>query len=256
MYKIVLQDSLQYRFDFFAGWLVNLWTLVAPLALWAAVYRESPPDLAYSFDVMAAYLLLVHLLYRVFLANDLQFEVGRDIRQGRLNQFLSRPLSYPGFCIASLLAKRSISLLALILPLSGLVAALRTFGLGAGWQNIILFLPAALMGAVLSFILYFLIGLTAFWLLESQALFVTMGTILFFLAGGLFPLNVVAGGQYLMLLPFSWQLMFPVRVLLGLVQSQDILRGFCFQAAWILISGGITYRVWRAGIKRYEAVGG
>lgn len=255
VFRITLQDSLQYRVDFFAGWLVNLWTLLAPLAFWAAVFRESPGDLAYGFDTLAAYLVAVHLLYRVILANDLQFEVGRDIREGRLNQFLGRPLSYPVFGFVSLLARRCTKLLALVLPLSTLVLALHFLGFELG-LNLAVFCIAACLGMVLSFLLYFLFGLLAFWILECQALFVTLGTALFFLAGGLFPLDIVAGGRYLMVLPFSWQLMFPVRVLLGMATVGEIWQGLGIQVFWILLAAGINLAVWRAGLKRYEAVGG
>lgn len=198
-FSLALQDSLQYRLNFILKLLAGSWTLVVPLTLWGAVTRETGSTLGYSFREMVLYLLAVHGLYRLLLANDLPFLVAQEIREGKLNQFLSRPISYPLFSLVTHLGRQGAQLPALVLPLAALAYA------GGAWSaaNLGGFLLAAVLGLCLSFTLYFLLALTAFWLLESQALFITLGTVLYFLAGGLFPLDVVPGG-WLTILPFAW----------------------------------------------------
>lgn len=251
-FSLVLQDSLQYRLDFFLKLLAGSWTLVVPLTLWGAVTRETGSALGYSFREMILYLLAVHGLYRLLLANDLPFLVAQEIREGKLNQFLSRPISYPLFSLVTHLGRQAAQLPVLVLPLAALAYA------GGAWSaaSLLGFLLASVLGLCLSFTLYFLLALTAFWLLESQALFITLGTVLYFLAGGLFPLDVVPGGWLLTILPFSWQLMFPVQILLGLKQGTAIWLGLVVQFGWLAAAAAAAFGLWRRGLKQYQGVGG
>ncbi|MDQ3399115.1 MAG: ABC-2 family transporter protein [Deinococcota bacterium] len=56
-------------------------------------------------------------------------------------------------------------------------------------------------------------------------------------------------------LPFQWAFAFPIEVLIGQLTAQEILFGFLAQALWTLASLLIIGVLWRAGVRRYAAVG-
>ena len=57
-------------------------------------------------------------------------------------------------------------------------------------------------------------------------------------------------------LPFYYMVGFPVEVLTGHLNIADLLSGFAIQAAWTIIAIFLYRRLWRAGLRRYAAVGG
>jgi ABC-2 type transport system permease protein len=51
-------------------------------------------------------------------------------------------------------------------------------------------------------------------------------------------------------------LAFPIEVLLGRLSPAETLAGLTIQAAWVASSLAMLSAVWRAGVRRYSAVGG
>jgi ABC-2 type transport system permease protein len=49
---------------------------------------------------------------------------------------------------------------------------------------------------------------------------------------------------------------FPVEVLTGQLNGPELATGFAFQAGWLLVALALSVTLWRAGLKRYSAVGG
>jgi ABC-2 type transport system permease protein len=56
-------------------------------------------------------------------------------------------------------------------------------------------------------------------------------------------------------LPFRWMVSFPVETALGRLGPADVLAGYAAQLGWIVAAGILLRLVWRAGIRRYSAVG-
>ena len=57
-------------------------------------------------------------------------------------------------------------------------------------------------------------------------------------------------------LPFRYMIGFPVEVLTGQLSTAEIWTGFAFQAGWLAVALVLFAILWRAGVKRYSAVGG
>jgi ABC-2 type transport system permease protein len=47
-----------------------------------------------------------------------------------------------------------------------------------------------------------------------------------------------------------------VEVLTGQLDSSGLWTGFAFQVGWLVLALTLSAIVWRAGVKRYSAVGG
>lgn len=105
---------------------------------------------------------------------------------------------------------------------------------------------------------YFTIAMLGFWITEISKMFGTIQIVLLVISGGVFPLDVFGSGiqkltQYL---PFKYTAQFPVDILNGKLLWEEVLNGFQFQIGWIFIFLILSCYLWKAGLKRYVAVGG
>jgi ABC-2 type transport system permease protein len=57
-------------------------------------------------------------------------------------------------------------------------------------------------------------------------------------------------------LPFTYELYFPVAILMEKVRGLELWAGLCIQAGWVIVSFAGARLMWRAGLRRYESVGG
>jgi viologen exporter family transport system permease protein len=57
-------------------------------------------------------------------------------------------------------------------------------------------------------------------------------------------------------LPFTYELYFPVAILLEKVRGVELWGGLLVQTAWVVAAFGGARLMWRAGLRRYESVGG
>jgi ABC-2 type transport system permease protein len=97
----------------------------------------------------------------------------------------------------------------------------------------------------------------AFWILEISTVVFILYSFEYFLSGKLFPLDTVPGtaGSVLRLLPFPYELYFPVAVLMEKIRGEELWSGLLIQAAWVLVFLLLARGLLRLGIRRYEAVG-
>lgn len=260
VFKTVFQDNLQYRFNVISGWLLGLYSLIAPLALWSAIFQGRSEVTGYDFRAMATYMLAITMLDKVLLADGVNYTVSNDIREGRINAFLFKPIDYRFYMFASSLGSRLFNFLIIMIPFSVIAVILTFLGYftpSALYPNLFFFLITAALAVVLSYLIYFCLGIIAFWMIECNALYITVGTALFFLAGGWFPLDIFTHLQGLfMMLPFQYQLYFPIRVYLGGQSVSTTLLGIGIQCGWIVVMFIFTNWLWKKGLKKYSAVGG
>ena len=124
--------------------------------------------------------------------------------------------------------------------------------------NVVAFLPTLILGMTLRFLVEWTLGCAAFWVTRMAALNQAYYTAMLFLSGQVAPLALfpplVQG--LASVLPFRWMIAFPVEVLLGRVATlEQVVTGYAIQAAWIVGALVLLGVVWRAGIRRYSAVG-
>ncbi|MGH2560591.1 MAG: ABC-2 family transporter protein, partial [Thermomicrobiales bacterium] len=83
------------------------------------------------------------------------------------------------------------------------------------------------------------------------------GTLTMFLAGQIAPLSLFPEPVRVVasILPFRWMVAFPVEVLLGRVNGDDLLIGIGMQALWIALALLGMRWLWSRGVRRYSAVG-
>ena len=117
---------------------------------------------------------------------------------------------------------------------------------------------STLMAAALQFFTAYLLGLAAFWVLEVSTLILITYSFEYFLSGTIFPLDLLPPWlqPFIQWSPFTYEMFFPVQVAMGRVHGAALWQGLVIQAGWVVIYYAAAQLLWRAGVKKYQAVGG
>jgi len=123
---------------------------------------------------------------------------------------------------------------------------------------IALAIPAVLLAAALRFLFSYVLVLTALWT-EQAGSIIGFGQTLTFLLGGaaapitLFPDRCRPLGE---VLPLRAMLGFPAEIAAGSLTLPQIAAGYAWQLLWTVLFASLAVVTWRAGVRRYTAIGG
>ncbi len=185
-------------------------------------------------------------------------ELMERIRSGDIAVDLYRPADLQGWWLAADLGRAGFQLVGRgVAPLTcgALVFSLALPSDGLTW---LLFLVSALLGALVSFAVRFLVALSAFWLLDgagvSQAAFLAG----LFFSGMMLPLTVFPGwlGESARALPWAAMLQVPADVLLGRRHGSGAVLGLAFQAGWAVVLLGTGRLLQSVAARRVVVQGG
>ena len=259
---IGFSDALAYRGTFMLEIVFTFIPLVASLLLWSAIYRSGGSGLAIAgFDVnqMLSYYIVMNILRLAAFVEDVQWTVTQQIKDGQLNTYLMRPVNYVMVQWDLRMASVVFGTILTLLPAAVLaIAARRILVVPAeGWQWAAFGL-SSFLGIQIGFLISLMIGLSAFWMLETSAWQQAMFPIHMMLTGSVFPLELIPKKVFAVLraLPWTYQSYFPMQIYLGRLDRAAAIQGLAVQVAWILALGGICRFMWKRGIRRYGAVGG
>jgi ABC-2 type transport system permease protein len=209
------------------------------LAVWSG-------NAAYFVALMAVQLLTASYENHTF---------GNSVYDGKVSHDLLKPQPVVVGPLGENLAIRCwLAVFGLPLAASAAVAT----GSAYRWSSVLLAMPALLGAAVLRFLWTWLLALAAFWTERVHAL-ATFGNVLVFVLGGAAaPLSELPGPwrSVCRLLPFHPMLGLPADIGTGTVRGPAVGAALLTQLAWILVAAAAAVVVWRAGVRRYTAVGG
>lgn len=251
---------MEYRFDFFVGFIGMIFPIVIQVFLWLAVYGGTGDVemYGYNFSQMISYVVIASLVGRV-INTGVENTINSDIHSGGLAKYLVKPIAYIPFRMINTFGNKMFSLGVLVVFATATIIVLHlTIGFTLGLVNLLLFIPALLLGLALNFFVFFIVSMLAFWLTEVGAFFMTIQVIIMVISGGVFPITVMGEGfvNVMSYLPFIYTTYFPIRVLIGGETLQSILFGLGIQIFWIALLAVASVILWKRGVRRYVAVGG
>jgi ABC-2 type transport system permease protein len=187
----------------------------------------------------------------------LMWEYDYRIRHGDLSFALLRPIHPIHSDIADNVAFKLITFMFMLPIAAGLAIVFHATLQLIPWAAAA-FVPALLLAFMVRFLVEWTLAMAAFWTTRITALNQAFFVVTLFLSGQIaplsllpFPLQVTAA-----ILPFRWAVSFPVELLLGRLTPVEALTGFAAQLVWLALSLVILRFIWRAGVRRYAAVGG
>lgn len=260
IFSIGLQNTFVYRWNFLIRTVFGIVPLIGTLFLWRAATEGSGGDIAgYDYRTMIFYFMIVVFLDNLISPTEDDWQIASDIRDGRLSALLLKPLNYLAYRFTFYLSYRLTYVATIALPVGGLLFFLRDFVV---WpqnpETWAFFAVSSAMAAGLQFLLAYILGLCAFWLLEVSTLILIVFSFEYFLSGMIFPLDMLPGWLqgFVKWSPLTYELFFPVQIVMERVKGPALWEGLAIQAGWLCVGFVIACVVWRAGLRRYQAVGG
>ncbi len=246
---------LQHRGFFYLvafSWMIPL---LVYLFVWSTAADEGAVGGLTRGEVVAYYVVLILVNQITFSTNN--WTVGDGIRYGRMNLLLLRPLSPLYDALASEVAVKVV-FMTFALPLAAVLALVLRPTLHVTPRAVLLFVPALALAWGLRWLWGYGLALLSFWSTRADALLSLHESLIFLLGGQVAPTVLLpqAMRHAAGLLPFRYMLAFPVEVLTGQLGAAELVTGFALQAGWLAVALALAVALWRAGLRRYSAVGG
>jgi ABC-2 type transport system permease protein len=254
------QDSLIYRFNALVWVFYAVVPSITLMLVWLAAYENKSVISLNGFNLsqMLTYYLFITAL-SVAITPHPEWEIATTIRDGKMTPYLVRPISYFGYRLAWESSYQIIKT-AMMLPAFGIIwwffrdyIALPAFDL----TRFLLFVLATLNAYLLLTHIKFLLGISAFWILEPGGLMEIYNVINGLFSGKLLPMALLPiWAQWVgNVLPFAIVYAFPMDILLDKAAPETLVWGFARQIVWLGILSATVNLTWKKGLLRYEAVG-
>lgn len=259
IFSLGVQSNLIYRWNFLLRVLVSFVPLMGSVFLWNAVFSGHHAFAGYTYGSMVAYFIALVLLDALTVPNEDDFQIAEDIREGRINTLLLKPVDYRLYRFYLYASARLVHAAFAVAPLAIAMVWLGGYFHGLPWlENLPLALLASVGAALIQFYLSFTLAMLAFWILDIGSVTFIIYSVEFLLSGHIFPLDAFPPWLHNLCnaLPFAYETFFPAAILIGHVQGSALLIGFACQWAWVLTFYFLSGLCWRRGLRQYTAVGG
>ena len=254
--RMEAQTFLTYRVNLGLQLLGILLQVYLLKVVWTAVYEGRTEVDGIALGTLIAYLTLANLQVWAIYPQTAEVLPPR-IQSGAIALDLARPIGL----LVQLIWRSvgaTLGLVALVvvaLPLAAVLGSLRP---PASAEAAVLYVIGLLLGYGITLAIGILLGLVAFWTLETHGITILYHFVNQFFAGALVPLwffpdwlRTVAE-----LLPFQTQAFLPLSIYFGRLVGTDALRAIGVQVVWLVILWLAAGLVWRAAIHRVVIQGG
>jgi viologen exporter family transport system permease protein len=241
-----------------ANILIYMLSATSPLIslfVWLSLSADGPVQ-GYSSVGFIAYFLAV-IFVRQMTGAWIDWELNYHIREGTLSQKLLKPID-PIFDFLVVNTTDKLFRLPIVITPMLLAAMLVP---GVHYDLSLLTTGAFVLALALCFLLIFFsifcMGTLSFWTTYALSISELWYGFRTLLSGGLAPLDLLPAPlpQLSVYLPFRYMLSFPVEILLGQLNGEQIGFGFAVQGAWLLAFIGLYRFLWARGLRLYSAVG-
>lgn len=255
MLRVGLAEAVAYRAEMLV-WVLSTTMPLVNLALWTSVAQHGPIG-RYGQHEFLAYFLATFIV-RQLTGCWVFWEMNLAIRSGTLAMRLLRPVEplwgYAADALASMPMRLAVSIPA------AAVALFVVGGRGVTRDPVIWALwIGSIAGAwLMTLLINFIVGCASFFI-ESSVKLMDVWLVLFFgLSGYLMPIELFppALRTVAAVLPFRFEIGYPVELMTGMHGRADGLRLLGLQWAWVAALLGATIWAWRQGLRRFSAFGG
>ena len=206
---------------------------------------------------MLTYVLLVFIVSNFVFATRTQ-DIGNEINEGKLTNYLLRPISYFKSIFARDVSDKVINFIFTLVEFVIFFLILQpSFILQT---NFLLLFTASLAlagGVIVYFCMSCLLGFLGFWTVETWGTRFIFIILLDFLAGNFIPIDILPPlvAKTLLLTPFPYMFYFPIKIYIGQLSIGEILYGLIVLLIWIAILMKSVSKVWQSGLRLYSAEG-
>lgn len=251
-----IETEFMYRTNLFAWMILGAMGPAIMVLVWLKILQDRPSVGGYDQGDFILYYLLTTVAWYI-VGGEFARPIGTAIRSGDINKSLLQPYSV---VLGKAVWEQAWKLLSLVLslPICGLILYLTRemidFRLDLSLMPGILL--SLLGGALIFGLIQAIVGIMAFWMTEIWPIAEMNSVFLQLLGGMLAPLTLLPPliQSISLYLPFRYIFFEPVAIILGkqLAPMEVVVK----QAIFVVILY-VSYKLlWRAGIRKYEGIGG
>ena len=260
VFNIGLQNTFVYRWNYFLRALFGLIPLAGTVFLWRAVFAERGRGLnGYDYGSMIYYYLLALLVSNLVTPTEDEWQIASDIREGQINSFLTKPMSYLAYRTSIFLSGRLVYTAVTLPPIALIFLYFRGYiVLPQHWTTYLYAIISTVMAAFIQFFITYSLAMMAFWILEISTIIFIVYSFEYFLGGQMFPIDIMPAGvqEAMKWLPFYYELFCPVAIFLERLRGAALVQGLAIQLGWLLLTWWAAHAMWKRGLGHYQAVGG
>jgi ABC-2 type transport system permease protein len=257
MWQVNWAEQWQYRANLFMYILYWIVQPVIYIAVWSSIANAQGNVKGLSANDFIIYYMIVLLVDQVT-SEIVVYNFAFKIQDGTLSNELIRPV-HPLLTntLMNNLAFKVLTTLVLIPVWIFLSLLFHPTFATVSPTNILLSLPALILGFAVNFLLSSAIVCVAFWTTRVWGLYRLYGIPVALFSGQFVPLQLMPRviqeiGIYL---PFQLFKYFPTQLILGKLSGEEILRGYGMGILWLVIAWILFRFAWHNGVKQFSAVG-
>tara|TARA_B100000029_G_scaffold141295_1_gene136502 strand:+ start:2282 stop:3097 length:816 start_codon:yes stop_codon:yes gene_type:complete len=257
-------NALEYRGNALIGLFAILSGLFIEYQIWSLIFVSNNyskitmdgVEKGYNFEQLIVFIFLSIIVGQLKSSWVTSSQMILEIRQGLINKYLIRPISYFWYHFMMFVGINS---LYIIVYMSLLVLFLYIFPgmIFKTIASILGFSISLLLSIYLSYCIYFIMVCFAFWFGEVRSIVVAYNLGMLMISGQYIPIRLFPE-EILSIIkwtPIPYLVDFPVSIATGIInQSQWILQ-INIALIWCLILTIISFIIYKIGIKGYEAYG-
>ncbi len=250
-------EQWQYRANLLMYLLYWLISPIIYLAVWTSIANAKGSVSGLTANDFITYYMTL-LVVDQLTSNIIIHIFAYKVQDGSLSSELIRPV-HPMLTntLVNNIAFKALNLLVFI-PIWGVLWLLYQPNFNSvTLTNILLAVPAVVIGFITSFLLTGAITSLAFWTTRVYSIHEFYYAFILLFSGQFVPLQLMPKlvqdiAQYL---PFQLFIYFPIQLALGRLAPEQVAHGFISGAVWFAAALLLFRWVWREGVKRYSAVG-
>ena len=236
--KKSFQRELQYRIANYSGFVVNTFFFVVRAYIFMALYEHR--DVVAGYNVVEAVTfagLTQAMLMAVGIFGRPAAEIGEAVRSGQIATDLMKPIDYQLFALFRQFGRSFYYFFFRGLPIFAVMVIFFPWKHPQSWTALFLFFPSLMFAATITFSLSFIVGLSAFWLMDINGVRQMVLGSGIFLSGFIVPISFFPSGfdKICEWLPFVGQSYVPVAIYLGKYAGGQMVNMLARQMVWGVI---------------------
>jgi len=245
-----LKEYMAYRLNFVLWRLRMFIGMLVTFFLWFSVFEKQAHFGIYSKNILISYILYSSLISTLTLSSRVA-EIAGQLNDGSIINLLLKPISIFSYYFSRDMADKLINAGFAIVEISIVVFFFKAPLVPP--QNILLFLPFLFCGILISFYINMILSFIGFWTTEVWAPRFLFYTLVFFLSGSYFPLDILPKNIYtiLMLTPFPSIFFIPTKILIGQIHTIPLWQ-ISISVFWVFILSRLSVGMWKQGNKNFS----
>ncbi len=256
LYIIHLKNVKVYTQNFIFSMISYPAQVIMFFYLWSAILSSTNLEGVLPEDLLAYY-LLAFLIERLTANRIVTDNIEEEIVTGKMVTYFVRPISIYSIHLTEYISKLTINTL-LMVPIAFILLEVLTpsFVMFSIW-SIIFFAISILLAGISQFLMFFSIGLLAFWIERVWGIRMGFDWIISFFSGRLIPLYLfpIVLRNIVDLLPFRFFAYELIMIILNPISLNLILENIFFQTFWLIVLIVICIILLRSGSSKFIGYG-